>query len=256
VSNTEQHFDNSRSLAEPLMSGEAAEKAALSKEAQRLVNESLSFEKSKESWMKRLMKASLIVTGVSVALNFLLGGAIAVMMPLKEVVPYLLEVDRQTGDVNIREPLSKPTTTYGVLVDEYFASLYVTSRESYDWDLAQRDYDTVKAFSVVNGSTFREWDTFIKSQKSPLVVLNDKAKVVINITSRNTDVQTSTSVIRFTKTIIGQDGKPSALIPPTNWIATLKYEYPNPKLKPAQRRLNPLGMQITSYRQVEEKVGG
>ncbi|MNR38086.1 VirB8 protein [compost metagenome] len=120
----------------------------------------------------------------------------------------------------------------------------------------QFNYDTVKAFSVLGDSTFNEWDTFIKSPKSPLAKLTDKAKVVVDITSRNIDTKTSTAVIRYTKTVIGPDRKPSGVIPMTNWIATISYEYPNPKLKPAERRLNPLGMKIRSFRQVEEQIRG
>ena len=250
------HFDDAKRMESPLETGDAAEKAMLRKEAARLVKEGKNFEMSKHEWRKKLTKAALIVAGVSVALNIIQGIGFVVLLPLKTVEPYLLTVDKSSGDVALQQPLSERRTTFGEEVDKYFISNYVVGRESYDWNLMQFNYDTVKAFSVLGDSTFNEWDTFIKSPKSPLAKLTDKAKVVVDITSRNIDTKTSTAVIRYTKTVIGPDGKPSGVIPMTNWIATISYEYPNPKLKPAERRLNPLGMKIRSFRQVEEQIRG
>lgn len=250
------HFENAKNMESPLENGDAAEKAMLRKEAMRLVNESKDFEKSKHEWRKKLTKAALIVAGVSVGLNIIQGIAFTAMMPLKTVEPYLLSIDKSTGDVKLEQPLSERRTTFGEEADKFFVSNYVTARESYDWNLMQYNYDLVKAMSVLNGSTFNEWDTFIKSPKSPLAKLADKAKVAVEITSRSIDTKTSTAVIRYTKTVIGQDGKPSQIIPMTHWIATISYEYPNPKLKPAERKHNPLGIKIMSFRQVQEQIRG
>jgi type IV secretion system protein VirB8 len=252
----DEHYEQAKTLATDPDTGVAAERAMLDKEAKRLIQENKNFEKSKAAWRKQLTKAACIVAAVAVVLNIVQGIGFVVLLPLKTVETVVLMVDRISGTAEVQQPESEARTTFGEEVDKYFISDYVVARESYDWDLMQFNYDKVKAFSMVNGSTFAEWDTFIKSPKSPLAKLADKAKVVVEITSRNIDTKTSTAVIRYSKTIIGADGKPSALIPVTYYVATISYGYPNPKLKPQERRLNPLGMKINSFRQVEELIKG
>lgn len=250
------YYDNAKDLENPAEAGDAAERAMLKKESTRLIRESASFEKSKSAWQKRLMQAALIIAGISVFLNIVQGVAIAMLTPLKTVEPYLLYVDKTTGQAEVRQPLDKSLPTYGEEVDKFFIADYITARESYDWGLAQRNYDKVKSFSVINSSVFNEYDSFIKSPKSPLAILTDKARVVTDVTSITIDGKTSTATVRFNKIVIGADGKPSLTIPQTYWIATLQFEYPNPKLKPEERRLNPLGMKVPSFQLVQEQTRG
>ena len=249
------HFEATKDLEQRRESGDAAEQGALSKEAKRLIEESKKFEGSRENTRKQITKAAVGVAGVSVALNFLLGIAIVVMMPLKEVIPLVLRI-HDGGSVTAESPLGEARKTFGEESDKFFIAQYVVARESYDWNLAQRNYDIVKSMSYVGGSVFNEYDNFIKSPKSPLVVLNKKARVDVPVTSITLDPQTSTATVRFAKTVIGADGNPSLMIPQTFWIATLSYDYPNPKLKPAERRLNPLGMKVPAYQLVQEQIGG
>lgn len=250
------HYAQNRKIEESLDGGAAAEKAMLNKEVLRMQRESANFEKSKASIRTGLMKFAFVIAGISVVLNLVLGGAIAAMMPLKTVEPYLLYVDTSTGHAEVRQPLEEVLPTYGEEADKYFIEQYVMARESYDWGLAQRNYLTVQIFSWANSSVFNEYDNFIKSEKSPLTILGDRSRVVVNIRATSIDTATSTTTIRFTKTVVGPDGRPSTTLAPTHWIATARYEYPNPKLKPEERRLNPLGMKITSYQLVQERVRG
>lgn len=252
----EDNFSRARKLETEPDRGASAEKAMLKKEAERLIQESKNFEKSKSDWRKRLMKGSLIIAGISVALNLILGFALAAMAPLKTVEPYVLEVNKNTGEVSISKPLDKPVVSQGEEVDKFFIAEYIRAREGYDWGLAQRMYDQVKSYSVLNSSVFNEYDAFIKSPKSPLAILSDKARVLVDINSTTLDAKTGSATVRFSKTVIAADGKPSITIPVTFWIATISYEYPNPKLKPQERRLNPLGMKIPSFQLVQEQNRG
>lgn len=256
MSDMQEHFDRNKALEVPATNGEAVERGMLRKETQRMMAEAAKFEKSKADWRKNLMKASLVVAGISVVLNIVQAAAIAMLTPLKTVEPYLLYVDKSSGMAEVRQPLKDPRSSYGEETDKFFITEYITARESYDWGLAQRNYDTVKAFSEMNRSVFNEYDSFIKSPKSPLAILADKARVVVEVNSITLDEKTSTATVRFSKTIIAQDGQPSITIPRTFWVATMSYDYPNPKLKPSERRLNPLGMVIPSYQLVQEQFGG
>ena len=246
-------FAAGRDRAVPKNDSEGLERAALRKEASRMIKEAANFEKSKAGLQKKFMIGAIIVAGISVVLNLVLGVAISFLTPLKSVEPYLLMVDKESGNVSIEQPLSKAMPSYGQVIDSHFIGIYINAKESYDWGLAQLNYDTVKAFSIEGGSVWNEYNVFIHSPKSPLAILADKARVIVEINSDPVfDVKTNTAVVRFSKTIYGPDGQPSKSIPKTYWIATLKFEYPNPKLKPAERRLNPLGMKVPSYQVVQE----
>ncbi|WP_420170767.1 virB8 family protein (plasmid) [Pseudomonas alloputida] len=254
------YFEDSKRQAQQLESGEAAENAMIRKEAKRLIEESKKFEQSREQTNKKLTKAAFGIAGVSVGLNFLLGIAIVVLTPLQTVIPYVLKVHDgasgpgSSGAVEIMQPLDKSLPSYGETVDRYFITDYVTARESYDWNLMQHNYDKVKSYSDQGGINFREWDGFIKSEKSPLAILKDKGRVDTNIISISLDEKNSVATVRFTKTVMAADGKANINIPPTSWIATLSYEYPNPKLKPSERLLNPLGMKVPTYQLVQEQI--
>lgn len=249
-------FAAGRDSLSPKGSSDAADKLLVKKEVDRMMQEAANFKKSKASLIKKLMFVAFGVAGVSVVLNMILGVAIIVLTPLKTVEPFMLMVDKESGHVSIMQPLSNPLPTYGKVLDDFHLRTFVMARESHDWGLAQLYFDTVKSFSYEGESTFNEYTTFLYSDKSPLAILGDKARVVVGINSDPVlDEQTSTAVVRFSKTVLGRDGKPIQNIPVTYYIATIKYEYPNPALKPEERRLNPLGMKIASYQVVQEKGG-
>lgn len=252
----EKTFAAGRSSLTALGSSDSADKLLVRKETDRMMKEAASFNMSKASLLKKTMMAAVAVAGISVVLNMILGAAIIVMVPLKTSVPFMLMVDKESGHVSIAQPLSNPLPTYGKVLDDFHLRTFVIARESHDWGLAQLYFDTVKAFSYEGESTFNEYTTFLYSEKSPLAVLSDKARVVVGINSDPVlDEKTSTAVVRFNKTVVGQNGRPVQNIPVTYYIATIKYEYPNPELKPEERRLNPLGMKIASYQVVQEKGG-
>lgn len=249
------HFEESKQLETELDQGAAEENKLLRMMTQHFIKETREYEKSKEKWQKTVTKVACVISAISVLISLILAVAVALLTPLKTVEPYLLYVDRSSGHAEVRQPLSGSASSFGEATDMYFIREYVTARESYDWNLAQRHYDTVKAFSDIKDAptTWNEYSKFMKSDKSPLQLLADNAKVDVKITSTSLDLDTSTATVRFSKTVIGKDGLPDSMIPKTFWIATLKYQYPETKLEAEERRLNPLGMKIPAYQTVQEQ---
>lgn len=217
-----------------------------------MIKESQLFEDSRALWRLRLMKSAILIASLSILLNMLQGIALIVLIPLKKVEPYILEVNKFNSEVRILHPLDKPVASQGEEVDKFFITEYIRAREGYDWGLAERMFQQVKTYSKLNAAIFNEYNLFIHSEKSPLVRLQDKARVVIDIQSITLDEKTHSAAVRFSKTVITSDGEKSNLIPRTYWIGTLRYEYPNPQFTLEERQLNPLGMQIISYQLVQE----
>ena len=192
-------FKKARKLETDPETGAATERATIKKEAARLMQESRNFEKSRSKWQAGLMKAALIVAGISVALNLVLGAAIAMLTPLKTVEPYLLSVDQRMGTVEVLQPLANLQPSYGEATDKYYIEQYITARESYDWGLIQRYFDTVKSFGVLNSGAWNDYDLFLKSEQSPLVILGDRSRVLVDVSSVTLDERSNTATVRMSK---------------------------------------------------------
>ena len=102
----------------------------------------LSIEKSeRRAW--RVAFASVGVAVLAIA-------AIAMMMPLKESVPYVIRVDNTTGVPDIVTAITDKAVTGDEVMDKYWLAHYVRARETYDWYTLQRDYNTVGLLSSAN----------------------------------------------------------------------------------------------------------
>ncbi|CNK25698.1 TriG protein [Yersinia aldovae] len=199
---------------------------------------------------KQLKVAGWLVVILSL-LIVALGGAITAMLPLKEVKPYVIRVDNNTGFADVATPISDGKTTYGQELDKYWLAKYVINRESYEWNTIQNMYDTVELMS--NNKVFSEYKTIIESKTtSPLHILKQDKKMntrVISVAFIDDVAQ-----VRFIKYVTNSDGKKAEQYATTSWIATLTYDYKHKITKEVQRMVNPLGFQATSYRVDPENV--
>lgn len=187
--------------------------------------------------------------------------AVMFLTPLKEVRPYVIRVDNNTGQTDIVTMLTNSKSDYGEEVAKYFSSLYVTLYEGYDWYTIQKQIDQLMLFSDKNMQG-RINTKFAKSD-APHKVYANKERININITNTSIIDENGLIQVRFTKTIEPVDGgtynadtdsitpKPQV----TNHIATLGYEYVNVPTLDDVRLVNPLGFTVKSYR-VDDVSGG
>lgn len=204
----------------------------------------LSIEKSeRRAW--RIAFASVGVTVLAIA-------AIAMMMPLKESVPYVIRVDNATGVPDIVTAIKDKAVTGDEVMDKYWLAQYVRARETYDWYTLQRDYNTVGLLSSPNvgqayANLFEGKDALDKTYGKTLRATVDIVSVVP--TGKNT------GTVRFIKTTkrVDQEGSPGTV---TKWVATVAYEYRSTALiKESARLVNPFGFQVLTYRVDPEMVG-
>jgi len=178
--------------------------------------------------------------------------AVAMMMPLKETVPYVIRVDNTTGVPDIVTAIKDKAVTGDEVMDKYWLAQYVRARETYDWYTLQRDYDTVGLLSSANvgqgyAQLFEGKDALDKQYGKSVRATVDIVSLVP--TGKNT------GTVRFIKTTkrIDQEGSPGTT---TKWVATVAYEYRNAALiKESARLVNPLGFQVLTYRVDPEMVG-
>lgn len=176
--------------------------------------------------------------------------AIALMLPLKTVVPSVVMVDKLTGEGQVVAPAQEYVAT-STLSDKHWIQNYVISRERYVYRFIQFDYDTVRRLS---GD--QPWANYTPQFEGPDaldVVLKDnveKIPTVLSITLNGTGVAT----IRYE--IKTRDYRTTAPPVVTRRVATLRYEYKAKNLILEKEAIaNPLGFTILAY-QTDPEMGG
>ncbi|WP_045757467.1 type IV secretion system protein (plasmid) [Xanthomonas albilineans] len=169
---------------------------------------------------------------------------------------HILAWDRQTGAVE-QLSLTKDTKSYDEITDSYWISQFVQHYESYDFNIAQLDYDAVGLMAspeVAEQYVARyKWGTTDAIDKR----VGDSENTRVHINSVILDPASGTATVRFTTTRKVRQRPTSE--PPQYWIAIIGYKYEKSLMTASQRNLNPLGLRITSYRVNSESansVGG
>lgn len=192
-------------------------------------------------WVARVSMAGMLISVT----------AVAALAPMKETELRVVRVNETTGFVDVVETLSDATTTYGEVVDKYFLNQYVLRREGYDFYTLQNDYDTTALLSAP--AVQQEYYKIYEGANARDKKLENSLRVVVAVKSITPNPKTSTAVVRFSTENRYADGRVETR---ADWIATMNYGYVNLPESETDRRLNPLGFQIKSYRVDPEIVVG
>lgn len=210
------------------------------------------FEKDRVLYVKKQNKIAWRVAGGACLLAVLTLGAMASMLPLKTIAPYVIRVDNVTGAVDIVNPMADHTETYEDKLNKFWVQQFIYARESYDWSSVGINVERVKMLS--DTKVFNQFSNFFYSEKAPINVFQDNYSIRVNILG-TTFIETDNKVFaqtRYTKTVIDNNGKPVNSYPVTNWQATSTFNYNKEIIRKAEEDINPLGFQITSYTSTEQ----
>lgn len=217
------------------------------------IKASKEFECSRIQDIERSKKIAWYVAITSCVLSICLTISITTMLPLKEVRPFLVRVDNNTGVTDIVTMLENGKSDYGEEVDRYFASLFVQKLESYDWYTIQSQFNQVMMFS--NNDVKNNIKNIFNSPNAPHKLYQDKQRVDITINSISR-LDKHLLQVRFIKKISPMNGgtydpttdktNPEPIL--EKRIATLAYEYQNVPTVDDIRRVNPLGFTVISYK--------
>ncbi|WP_439295220.1 virB8 family protein [Lonepinella sp. BR2882] len=240
--------ENHQEATEELSS---SKKKEVSKRQKEHFEQVTKFEKDRIAFHKTMAKL-----GVGFGIGGLIIGLVSVvavigLTPLKTVEPFAIRVDNNTGFTDIVKPLKNAEeTSYGEELDKYWLARFITERESYDWSLIQTSYDAVKLFSTPN--IFAEYNTYITSPVSPVNLFKQSKKIKVDVLS--VTFVRDVGQIRFSKTVLTDSGEADMNIPKTYWLATASFDYKHKITLEQERRVNPLGFQVTGYRVDAETV--
>jgi type IV secretion system protein VirB8 len=181
--------------------------------------------------------------------------ALALLMPLKQVIPYLVRVDGSTGIVDVVPVFTGPATPEDA-VTRYFLSHYVSVCERFNFATAESDYEECGAFHSAqrNQAWYALWTA--TNPNSPLNVHKDGSTVRVQVNSVSFFTRasglTDLAQVRYMKAARQGAGAEESF---THWVATIQYAYGEAAKDPKTRRWNPLGFKILDFRSEPEVAG-
>ena len=201
-------------------------------------------------YMAEILRSKLFAWRLAIGSSSLLAVALLTLLfltPLKTNTPFVLRVDNVTGHVDVLTTLRESEVSYGEVVDSYFLNQYVLNREGYDYNTIQNAYNTTALLS--DPEVQREYYAIFEGAQARDTVLKDRAKIIVQVRSITPTPEAGspggTAVVRFSTQLKHNNG---SVEPLQNWIATIGYTYKDATMSSVDRRINPLGFQITSYR--------
>ncbi len=174
--------------------------------------------------------------------------ALAMLMPLKRVDPFVVRVDNSTGIVDV-VPVYAGRATPEESVTRYFLAHYLTVCERFNYSTAESDYEECGAFHSAqrNQAWYALWA--LANPASPLNVHKDGSTVRVQVSAVSFFTRasglTDLAQVRYLKAARQGAGSEEAV---THWVATIQYAYADPAKDPKIRRWNPLGFKIVDFR--------
>jgi len=197
-------------------------------------------------YMAEVLRSRLVAWRLAIGASALLTVALLALLfltPLKTNTPFVLRVDNATGHVEVLTTIRDSESSYGEVVDSYFLNQYVLNREGYDYNTIQNAYNTTALLS--DPEVQREYYSLFEGVQARDKVLKNRAKIIVQIRSITPTPETGTAAVRFSTQVKHNNG---SVEPLHNWLATIGYTYKDAVMSSVDRRINPLGFQITSYR--------
>lgn len=211
---------------------------------ERYLREAASWDSDRAAQTKRNARVAWLVAAAGWLCAMASAAALAILMPLKSVEPFVVRVDNSTGIVDV-VPVYAGHAPVDEAITRYFLTHYITVCERFNLVTAESDYEECGAFHTAqrNQAWYALWNT--SNPASPLNVHKDGGTVRAQVESvsfiKRANGVADLAQVRYLKS--ERQGTGSAQLM-THWIATVQYAYGSPSKDPRTRRWNPLGFKI------------
>ncbi|MBZ9747666.1 type VI secretion protein [Mesorhizobium sp. CO1-1-7] len=201
---------------------------------------------------KRAMRSSRIawfftLLFASIAALALL--ALVLMVPLKSFEPYVVEVDRNTGYIEVKSGLTRTSDLTGQeAVTQANVVRYIRNREGYDPFAIDEYFGIAALLSTDEAARDLQMQFSAANAQNPAKIYGRLKRVLVDIKSV-TFPNASTAIVRFSTT---EKSETEAIH--RHWISVVRFRYTESPLKNEWRFENPLGFQVYSYRRDQETV--
>lgn len=198
--------------------------------------------------MRRSRTLAWIVSGVSGLVAVLSLLTLVLILPLRQFEPYVVEVDKSTGYLEIMRALKPGDLSQNEAVTAANLVRYIRARETYDSRELKQNYDLAQLYSTDAASKDLTWLYTPANPQSLDKIFGRNVTVSVEIKSVSL-LNRNTASVRFATTT-RRDNSSTA----DNWVAVIKFCYTSTPLKNEWRFDNPLGFQVTDYRRDQESV--
>ena len=217
--------------------------------------EAASWDADRAAQYRRSARTAWQVAGAGWVCAVAAAVALASLVPLKRVDPFLVRVDNSTGIVDV-VPVYAGRATAEEAVTRYFLTHYVTVCERFNFPTAESDYEECGAFHSAqrNQAWYALWTA--TNPLSPLNVHKDGSVVRVQVKSVSFFTRASglsdLAQVRYVKAMRQGTGAEESF---THWVSTIQFAYSDPAKDPKTRRWNPLGFKVIDFRSEPEIVG-
>ena len=175
-------------------------------------------------------------------LILLLTVAILLMLPLKTTDVRLVRVDSSTGIVDQVVKLADAKETYDEAMTKFFLRRVVALRETYTRAQLQNNYDQSVLFTAPGARAQLKADFSFDNPNGPYKRYGELGTASVQIVTV-AFVAKNVAQVRYVRT----DHKGGADTQ-SHWIATVEFRYVAQPASEDARAVNPLGFQVTNYR--------
>lgn len=181
--------------------------------------------------------------------------ALVLLLPLKEVQPYAVMVDRQTGYVEKLNLAEQASVVPSEALTRAMLGQYVVARESYEIHALKDNYRKVALWSAGDARSQYIAGMQASNPASPLAALPRQAILTVQIRSIS-PLSSDSALVRFATTRTDPGGQP---VPQGVWAAVVTYRFSKADMSAQSRLENPLGFQVTRYArsaEIDEGLAG
>lgn len=200
--------------------------------------------------LRQSRRIAWMIAGIACGVAAFAVVAIALMMPLKTVVPYTLLVDRTTGYVQLLKGDGRQALTPDEALLKSLLAQYVIAREGFDISSIQADYRKVSLWSAERARSDYMAMMPVASPASPFQRYPRTTVLTVHIKSVS-PLGPGTAQVRFETERLDQGqvaGSRDA------WVAIIRFRFIDAAMSMEDRLINPLGFQVLRYRRDQESI--
>jgi type IV secretion system protein VirB8 len=176
--------------------------------------------------------------------------ALATLVPLKSVEGYVVRVDSSTGIVDRLTKLEDAKSDYDETVSKYFLQRVVQLREGYSRAELESNYAQSVLFTAPDQRAALKAAFAFENPQSPYRVFGEIGTAEIRVLNISF-LAKQLAQVRYVRI-----EHHAGVISTVHRVATINFRYVAAPASEATRGINPLGFQVTSYRNDDEIVTG
>jgi type IV secretion system protein VirB8 len=200
-------------------------------------------------YYERLARSGVIVGAIGATIGLLGVGAVAMLAPLKTVLPLVFRVDNATGAVERVYDVRGGNMAATEATQRYFLWQYVRLRQGYSAPEAEANFNAVTLMSSSQVQNEYAADFRGTNPNSPQVVLGRDGSASVRWVSTSF-LGPKLAQVRFVQI----ERKGDTPLPMKRMVATIAFDFAPGKVSSSEMIVNPLGFIVTNYRADTEVV--